>query len=226
MEPINESQFKILQVVVGTLIPLITFLIAFLFGLKQYRKAQKWKKQEFLANVIKDFFNDFYVGQTLSMLDWHEFDLKYSPEREKTFPYNREQLELAIETEDVRKIKRKGQKPLFEGDEIVIRISFDKFFYYLASFQCHIENGLYKKEDIEPYIFYYLRIIGDRDKLQRLNDATRLNLWDFLRFYDYIKVEKFLNGFGFDYEKVKANYEGFIMTLESEDKRLVANMVN
>jgi hypothetical protein len=63
-----KEHINTLQIVIGCLMPVIT-TIAFIFGLKQYRMTQKWKRQEFLANVIKDFFNDFYVGNALSMLD-------------------------------------------------------------------------------------------------------------------------------------------------------------
>lgn len=190
----TENQLELSKLIVGFLMPAITTAV-FIFGVYQYRRAQRWKRQEFLAIVIKNFFDDFYVGQALLMLDWHEHTLKYYPDSVKTFNYNRDELGIALETEDFRREKNNDKTPMFNEYETVIRKSFDKLFYYFASFQCHIENDLYKQKDIEPYIIYYLRILGDKGSSKRLNPETINNLMLFLEFYDYVKVKLFLQRF-------------------------------
>lgn len=208
------NKFEIFQLIIDALMPIIT-IVAFIFGLNQYRRTQKWKRQEFLANVVKDFFSDFYVSQALSMLDWHKLELKHEPNSDKTFTYYRDNLGEALDTEEIRKEKRPLQNPLFDNDEVTIRFSFDKLLYFISSFQCHIENGLYKKEDIEPYIIYYLRIIGERNKYKRIDDRTRFKLWEFMKFYDYKNVIKFMNLYNFNYQKVKKYHEEYLTEIKS-----------
>lgn len=44
--------------------------IAFCVGLFQYRKAQRWKRAEFLANEMKDFLANPRVEKALLLIDW------------------------------------------------------------------------------------------------------------------------------------------------------------
>jgi hypothetical protein len=44
--------------------------IAFLVGILQYRKAQQWKRAEFLASEIKSLFENSKVSTALTMIDW------------------------------------------------------------------------------------------------------------------------------------------------------------
>ena len=45
--------------------------IAFIIALYQYRKSQKWKRSEFVYQLITDFKNDFNVRRGLLILDWN-----------------------------------------------------------------------------------------------------------------------------------------------------------
>jgi hypothetical protein len=45
-------------------------LTAFFVGLAQYRRADYWKRAEFLAKDLKDFFNDKQVSTALTLMDW------------------------------------------------------------------------------------------------------------------------------------------------------------
>ena len=47
-------------------------LIAFLAGLTQYRRAQRWKRAEFVAGEMKEFKADPWVRNALLLLDWNE----------------------------------------------------------------------------------------------------------------------------------------------------------
>jgi hypothetical protein len=44
--------------------------IAFGVGLFQYRRAQRWKRAEFLANEMKEFFATPRVQKALLLIDW------------------------------------------------------------------------------------------------------------------------------------------------------------
>ena len=44
--------------------------VYFLGGLLQYRRAELWKRAEFLAGEMKTFFADQPIAQALTMVDW------------------------------------------------------------------------------------------------------------------------------------------------------------
>ena len=44
--------------------------VALIFGYFQYRKADQWKRAEFVANEMKEFFGDRDVQCVLLMIDW------------------------------------------------------------------------------------------------------------------------------------------------------------
>jgi hypothetical protein len=50
-------------------------VVVFIVGLLQYRKAQRWKRSEFVATEIKATFADKRVRVALFMLDWNQ--MKY-----------------------------------------------------------------------------------------------------------------------------------------------------
>src|SRR6266436_4813731 len=55
-----------------TLAALSGGLVAFFAGLFQYRRAQRWKRAEFVANEMKEFKADAMVRNALLLLDWNE----------------------------------------------------------------------------------------------------------------------------------------------------------
>ena len=49
--------------------------IAFLIGLQQYRRGEYWKRSQFLAQEMKEFFADSRVENTRMMIDWGVRDI-------------------------------------------------------------------------------------------------------------------------------------------------------
>ena len=49
----------------------IVGLATLLFGVVQYRNAQRWKKKELIAKEAKEFFADPAVKTALRLMDWH-----------------------------------------------------------------------------------------------------------------------------------------------------------
>jgi hypothetical protein len=50
-------------------------VIAFLVGLRQYRRAEYWKRSQFLAREMKEFFADPRVENARTMIDWGVRDI-------------------------------------------------------------------------------------------------------------------------------------------------------
>jgi hypothetical protein len=50
-------------------------VVAFLVGLRQYRRAEYWKRSQFLAQEMKEFFGDPRVENARTMIDWGVRDI-------------------------------------------------------------------------------------------------------------------------------------------------------
>ena len=50
-------------------------VVAFLIGLRQYRRAEYWKRSQFLAQEMKEFFADPRVENARMMIDWGVRDI-------------------------------------------------------------------------------------------------------------------------------------------------------
>ncbi len=51
---------------------MISAIIAFLFGVRQYQKGQKWQKAQILLSLIDSFERDKRIESACQMLDWDE----------------------------------------------------------------------------------------------------------------------------------------------------------
>jgi hypothetical protein len=76
-------------------------LAAFSIGLIQYRRADYWRRSEFLAREMKEFFADPKVGSTMTMIDW-------GVRRIKLFEATASK-ELSIPDSGIRRINRSIQ---------------------------------------------------------------------------------------------------------------------
>jgi hypothetical protein len=63
------------------LLALVGASIAFVVGLFQYRITQRWKRAEWVAQEMKDFFGDPSVKTALQLLDWGSRSAELFPNR-------------------------------------------------------------------------------------------------------------------------------------------------
>jgi hypothetical protein len=139
------------------LIGIIGGLVAFAVGLWQYRRAQKWKRLEFVANEMKEFQSKRVIQNICWMLDWNEMKIEFHPEekggKDRFINVKDELIKEALS------IKREK----FSDEEIDIRHTFDEFFDCLEQFDHYIISGLVKYSEFHPYLAYWLCILTDKD---------------------------------------------------------------
>lgn len=145
-------------------IKLITLVITLILACKalfEYIKTQKWKKNEFLAKEMKEFFLDRDVKKTLLILDWKRIDI---PLYENEIQSNTERS-IFFE-DDIHLVNSLSTDPNseFNDEETIIRKSVDEFLVKLSMLQNYIDNDLFKTEDLKPYLSYWIGMIGDKDK--------------------------------------------------------------
>ena len=165
-------------------------VVTFTVGLFQYYRAQVWKKQEFVANEIRQFNEDALSRNAMLMLDWGSRPIllfPWLPQGETQFAVvDRPTLHTALTTHD--KIGRR-----YTPTETAIRDSFDAFFNHFERFEQFRETGLVKDRDLRPYLQYWLHTLSDKvDDDGELRERIRA----YLLFYRFSGTRRLLARMG------------------------------
>jgi hypothetical protein len=67
-------------------------------GLSQYRRAQEWKRAEFLANEIKELLADRKASNALTMIDWSARRIKLDEKKPTLVTYQMQSKALLPQT--------------------------------------------------------------------------------------------------------------------------------
>ena len=164
-------------------------LILFYVGFRRYIKAQTWKKNEFVANEIKNFNNDKMVRNTRYMLDWGKRYIELFPDKpeynEKFARVTRATLKSALQSHRI--------KETFTKVEVAIRDHFDCFLNYFEKYQQFIEAGLISEKELEPYLRYWIKTISDD-----IESDVKNTIHHYINEYGYPGVQQLFKGFGKD----------------------------
>jgi hypothetical protein len=182
-------------------------ICALYFGFRQYKRAEQWKRAEFVAKEIKEFESNPTVRAVLEMIDWGDRrvnlfqrnDIEYGDYEKVTredqwralLPHR---LKEAYPSIDVGKwvvgVKR------YTAKEVKIRDSYDVFLDYLQRFGHFIEANLVSSKELNPYLRYWLELIAIAD-LQEEGE-WRGALLSYINYYKYSGVVKLFAAYGFD----------------------------
>jgi len=77
MQPLTVEHLKSLVTIGGTIGSLVVFSI----GLSTYLRTEKWKRAEFLANEMKEFFANSRLEKALFLIDWGSRELQLIEDR-------------------------------------------------------------------------------------------------------------------------------------------------
>jgi hypothetical protein len=163
---------------------------AFLVGLGQYRKAQAWKRMEFVAQQIERFRADVIVRRVLTMLDWGErridLGIPFEPNL-RSGELKPPRITYRLIGEALR--THHGNQGGFSSLEAAIRDHFDQFLDYLSHFEHFIQAGLVKPKDIRPYLDYWTSALAGNDEV---NPELLTQFWRFVDGYGYSKVRQLI----------------------------------
>ncbi|WP_013334593.1 hypothetical protein [Gloeothece verrucosa] len=176
---------------VDILVPVIGGIggvIALLKGVEEYKREQRWKRLEFVANVFKEFESKAEVKNVFWMLDWNGAYLNF------------EGIEGTVCADEPLLQKSFSKKTSFEKDEAAIRNAFDVFLTGLDQFNTYIKTGLIANEDFKPYLKYWLKILTNSSEIKNENRKSLLfyqNLWNnFIDKYEY-STRELLGRYGY-----------------------------
>lgn len=144
---------------------------AFVTGLLQYRKAQRWKRAEWVAQEMKQLFGDPVVQAVLLMIDWGKRQIPLYPHREDDSARS-----VLLGDDDIaRALMLHDDRPEgFTDLEADIRGAFDRLLDGWERFQSYVEAGLVTDSDLTPYLRYWAEQIcrealpGSEDRLIQL----------------------------------------------------------
>ncbi len=152
---------------------------AFAIGLFQYRKAQQWKRAEWVAQEMKLILGDETVQMTLILIDW-------SGRRVKLFPNKSVEAERYARLSDeeiARALEHHGHRVGgFSEQEAAVRDIFDRFLDNLERLSSYVKTGLVTLSDVRPYLSYWANRICETS-----SGARRL-----------VNLRTYMSSYGFD----------------------------
>lgn len=174
---------------------LIGAAIAFVVGLLQYRKAQRWKRAEWVAKEMKEFFAAPQVEAAFKMIDWGMRSVQLFPRKE-----GEERFDVVSSAEIMAALQPHEGRDRFSAKEAAIRDSFDQLFDGLERFESYICTGLITASDVEPYLDYWgihLRPDSPQEKLRRIREYMTHYGWESAEaLLDRFQPERRANGDG------------------------------
>jgi hypothetical protein len=197
-----------------TAIPAIGLLGTFftvLFGVRQYRRAETWRRGEFAAKELKVFRDDPSVDLVQTLIDWGSrrvnLYLRDDPNDEDLVLVTRGLQWRALVPHPLKpQYLARTQSPphgededdplaWFTPDEARIRDIYDDFLYHLERFSHFIESGLLAPHELRPYLRYWIEEIASVNN--EAGDAKwRCALITFIWYYRYHGVVKLCAALG------------------------------
>jgi hypothetical protein len=131
---------------------LLGAVLAFIVGLVQYRRAQHWKRVEWVAQEMKGLFGDPVVQAALQMFEWGSRRIPLYPDRkEESERYVRLKNEIVADALLPHEDRADG----FSDQEMDIRAAFDRLLDGLERFHSYVVTGLVELRDLQPYLKYW-----------------------------------------------------------------------
>lgn len=167
----------------------------FLIGLYQFDVGQRWKKEEFLAEVVNDFGRRDSVENAKKMLEL----LMFYPQGRKInlYPENPNSQPSLVTVEQIGKALSSDRTEQLSDDEMKIREFFDSFLSRLERFEHYIETGLVNAHSLSIYLAYWINTLLGKEttvgKKSRLSPEHRQWILRYAEEYEFPLLEKLLN---------------------------------
>ncbi len=205
---LNKLEPKDWMTGVGQVLTVATIL----FGVKQYRKNQEWKRAEFAAAQAKELDEEPTVKDVYTMLDYNRYGVELFPDADEIehrfvevtddllaralVPHPNRVSSTILVPGPIEGEMIERQMATFTPEEGAIRKAFDVYLDGLERFEHYIASGLLSPREVKPYLSYYLSILADQGPGEgRKPLSVRLALRDYITFY-YPDVLKLFARFG------------------------------
>lgn len=199
-------------------------LIAFGVGLYQYRRAQQWKRTEFVAKEIKELLQDRRATAALAMIDWASRDIRLhatlDPRDGRVTRVTRDMQCLALRPHSIKEgsanaaadfeVSRDGdQLRSYSEVETLIRDCYDALLDRYDRLGSCLDRSLLRVGDLSPYIGYYLDDIAKptKDPAEAMWCVAFLT---YVHFYKFLGVRSLFEAFHHNINPDGAIFTGFL----------------
>jgi hypothetical protein len=232
MTQIELEYAKLLVQAIGLLGTLVVAGIA----MRTFRRTEKWKRAEFLASKMKEFFDDRRVQQAMTLVDWGSRRVQLLDGTAPNGGVVRATRALQARALLPHTMVDEGTGSDVEGDreegvpmrrytseEAAVRDRYDSFLDGLERFAGYVESGLVDAAALRPYLGYWVDDIHAPTK--DVDDAEWCAaLLTYIHFYQYSGVQKLFAALDRDISPESTAYQGFIRQVR--DRELAAKLAS
>jgi hypothetical protein len=229
-EPVWLEHSKFVVSIIG----LLGAAIAFVVGLNQYRRAQEWKRAEFLANEIKELLADRKATNALTMIDWGARRIRLDPEGQPTvvtyamqskalLPHTFVELSAGAPIESSESSIDEATLGKFSPDEALIRDCYDALLDRLDRLGSYLETGLLLPSEMRPYLRYYIDDLAAQagNPTQALWNVT---LFTYVHVYHFSGIPTLFKKFGHDISPDGSIFQGFVNEVDNAHQELARDL--
>jgi hypothetical protein len=225
MQPATIEHVKSLVTVAGAVGSFVVFSI----GVSTYLRNEKWKRAEFLANEMKEFFGTPRVRKALFLIDWGARGLQLLEDRpadESWVVVTRQMQTMGLRPHilldrtgsdsEIFTVDDGVSRDGFTQPQAAIRDCYDAFLDGLERFASYIETGLVDVASLRPYIGYWIDNISL--PTENADDAAWCAaLLTYVTFYQFDGVLSLFDAFGKSIRSSSPTYIAFLRSMTDQN---------
>ena len=214
-------------------VSLLTLALGVIGGIvtyRSFRRTEKWKKAEFLAGKMKDFFDDDCVQKTKLFIDWPVRTIQLFPTTEpdegrvvvtrllQAKALRPHCIDPTVLGEDEEApIQQAATDPIdyYTRAQVVIRDCYDRFLDGLETLASYAKTDLVELASMKPYIGYWMEEMQSASG-SKADAAWRAALLTYIAFYRYKDVLWLFEAYGYNIRVTDETYRELLATMENQ----------
>lgn len=204
---------------------LLLSLTAGVVALRTFLRNEKWRRAEFLAREMKEFFADERVQKSLTLIDWGVRRMKLFADGESVVVTRALQAlalrpHILLNTSDSDLMMDAEANDVSQGaftpSEARIRDCYDGLLDGLERLSSYVQTGLVEISALRPYIGYWIDDIHSSSE-NKMDCAWAGALLTYINFYRYQGVLWLFSEFGREIGPSSDAYRGFLKNMQDQD---------
>jgi hypothetical protein len=210
-------------------------LVAAIIAVRTFLRTEQWKRAEFLAREMKEFFANRRVQNALTLIDWGSRGVPLLDESAADKGRVHVTRELQVHAllphtllnegvgSDVAQTSADTASSVtrYTPAESAIRDSYDAFLDGLERFSSYVQTGLIDVAELRPYLEYWIDDIHAPAKDEE-DAAWSAALLTYIHFYRFAGVQWLFRTFNRSIDPSQATYHGFLTKMR--DQTLAAKL--
>jgi hypothetical protein len=232
---------------VVSVVALIGTAIAAVIAIKSFRRTEQWKRAEFLASEMKEFFANPKVANAFLLIDWGSRRIPLLPQSATNQgmvgvtralqvsallphtivePQAGSDIEQLFDGTEASIHGTEASIHKFSTEEAAIRDCYDALLDGLERFASYVQTNLIDSVSLRPYLGYWIDDIHASTK-DPADAAWSAALLTYITFYRYNGVLRLFREFDRDISCSTPTYRGFLAGMQDQQLALkLAQAVN